>query len=244
MNNGLKVLNTTIAVTDDGMFSLVDLHKATSLKKHAPKEWLRLKITQAVIQELTELRGGISPLSTGKGKATFVCRELVYSYAMTVSAQFEIEVIRVFDKAAQAKLRQADLHGKAEWQQNRELGKLTHRHNTGTTKDFISYATAQGSQGYQNNGYAIIGKMINTAMSIASREQIDEQQLHLLATAELICDLALERGMADGLPYKTIYRQAKHDVELFASLAMIKVTGKEKAPTSDQTERSLYNAIQ
>ena len=43
---------------------------------------------------------------------------------------------------------------------------------------------------------------------------------------------------------KAEYRQAKHDVELFASLAMIKVTGKEKAPTSDQTERSLDNAIQ
>jgi hypothetical protein len=63
---------------------------------------------------------------------------------MTVSAKFEI--IRVFDKAAQTKLRQADLRGKAEWQQNRELGKLTHRDNADTTKDFITYATAQGSQ--------------------------------------------------------------------------------------------------
>ena len=242
MSDSLTILNTTIAVTDDGMFSLSDLHKATSLKKHAPKEWLRLKRTQAVIQELTELRGGISPLSTGKGKATFVCRELVYSYAMTVSAKFEIEVITVFDKAAQAKLRQADLHGKAEWQQNRELGKLTHRDNTDTTKDFISYATAQGSQGYKKNGYAIIGKMINTALSIDDRDNIDEQQLHLLATAELICDLALDRGMAEGLPYKSIYKQAKHDVELFTSLAMIKATGKKEAPTSEQTERDLDNA--
>jgi hypothetical protein len=79
-------------------------------------------------------------------------------------------------------------------------------------------------------------------MDITSRDNIDEQQLHLLATAELICSLALERGMAEGLPYKSIYKQAKHDVELFTSLAMIKVTSTKKAPTSRETEGSLQSA--
>lgn len=242
MNTSLTILNTKITVTDDGMFSLNDLHKASGgLDKFRPTKWMALKRTKNVINELEQLSEK-QTTETVKNKGTFVCRELVYSYAMTVSAKFEIEVITVFDKAAQAKLRQADLHGKAEWQQNRELGKLTHRDNTDTTKDFITYAAAQGSQGYKKNGYAIIGKMINTALSIDDRDNIDEQQLHLLATAELICDLALERGMEEGLPYKCIYKQAKHDVELFTSLAMIKTAGKKEAPDSEQTERDLDNA--
>jgi len=158
--------------------------------------------------------------------------------------EFKHQLVKVFSALRRKQAIIDENHAKVGWQQNRELGKLTHRDNTDTIKDFISYATAHGSQGYQKNGYAIIGKMINVAMDIVNREEIDEQQLHLLATAELICDLALERTMAEGLPYKSIYKQAKHNVELFASLAMIKATDKEKAPDSRETEGSLHNAIQ
>tara|TARA_R110002050_G_scaffold57423_5_gene129251 strand:+ start:173466 stop:174206 length:741 start_codon:yes stop_codon:yes gene_type:complete len=238
----LTILNIDISENGEGMFSLSDLWKATGQKKHAPKEWLRLKRTKNLIKELADLRGGISPLSTGRGKDTFVCRELVYSYAMTVSAKFEIEVIHAFDKSARKKLNQASLHGKAEWQKNRELGKLTHRNNTETIKGFISYAVLGGSQGYQKNGYAIITKMINTTMGIDARDSIDEQQLHLLSTAELICDRTLVQSMSQGLPYKTIYKQAKQNIETFARLAMINTAGKKEAPTSDQTERSFHYA--
>jgi phage regulator Rha-like protein len=158
--------------------------------------------------------------------------------------EFKYQLVKAFSALRRKQAIIDENHAKVGWQQNRELGKLTHRDNTDTIKDFISYATAQGSQGYQKNGYPIIGNMINTALEIDDRDNIDEQQLHLLATAELICNLALERGMAEGLPYKSIYKQAKHDVQLFTSLAMIKVTSTKKAPTSDQTERSLDNAIQ
>jgi len=155
--------------------------------------------------------------------------------------EFKYQLVKAFSALRRKQAVIDENHAKVGWQQNRELGKLTHRDNTDTTKDFISYATAQGSQGYQKNGYAIIGKMINTAMDIASRDNIYEQQLHLIATAELICNLALERGMAEGLPYKSIYKQAKHDVELFTSLAMIKVTSTKKALDSRETEGGLQS---
>jgi hypothetical protein len=153
--------------------------------------------------------------------------------------EFKYQLVKAFSALRRKQAIIDENHAKIGWQQNRELGKLTHHDNTDTTKDFISYATAQGSQGYQKNGYPIIGNLINTAMNITSRDNIDEQQLHLLATAELICNLALERGMAEGLPYKSIYKQAKHDVELFTSLAMIKATDTKKAPDSRETEGSL-----
>ena len=153
--------------------------------------------------------------------------------------EFKHQLVKAFSDLRRQQAIIDENHAKVEWQQNRELGKLTHRDNTDTIKDFISYATAHGSQGYQKNGYAIIVKMINASLEIASREEIDEQQLHLLATAELICDLALERCMAEGLPYKSIYKQAKHDVELFSTLVTTKETGKKKSPTQQPNRKGL-----
>jgi len=156
--------------------------------------------------------------------------------------KFKYQLVKAFSELRRKQAIIDENHAKVGWQQNRELGKLTHRDNTDTIKDFISYATAQGSQGYQDNGYKVIGNLIKAALSIDNRDDIDEQQLHLVATACLICDLALEHGMAEGLPYKSIYKQAKHNVELLTSLAMIKATGKKEAPTSEQTEGDLDNA--
>jgi len=153
-----------------------------------------------------------------------------------VVVDFKHALVKEFSRLRKKQAIIDENHAKAEWQQNRDLGKITHRNNTETIKVFISYATAQGSQGYQKNGYPIIGNMVNRALGIDDRDNIDEQQLHLLATAELICDLALRRGMAEGLPYKAIYKQTKHDVEIFAALTMIKETGKKEVPTSEQTE--------
>lgn len=157
--------------------------------------------------------------------------------------EFKYQLVKAFSELRRKQAIIDTNHAKAEWQQNRELGKLTHYDSTDTIKDFISYATAQGSHGYQHNGYTIIGKMINSIMGIDDRDSIDEQKLHLLSTAELICDRALENGMTGRLPYKTIYKQAKRDVETFSALTAIKATGKEKAPTSDQTEMDLDNAV-
>lgn len=150
--------------------------------------------------------------------------------------EFKYQLVKAFSKLRRKQAIIDENHAKVEWQQNRELGKLTHRDSTDTIKRFISYATAQGSQGYRKNGYTIFSKMINASLGIDDRNCITEQQLHILATAELICDQSLVQGMAEGLPYKSIYKQAKHDVETFVGLTMI------KAPASDETERSLSNA--
>jgi hypothetical protein len=89
-----------------GRFCLNDLHKASGgAQRHQPRYWLATKRTQALIEYLTAtvvpLKGdsGI-PLSVIKGghdQGTYVVRELVYSYAMWVSAAFEVKVIRAFE---------------------------------------------------------------------------------------------------------------------------------------------------
>lgn len=88
-----------------GRFCLNDLHKASgSQEKNKPKFFLENKQTQELVQELTE--GGIpssskiQPVSVIRGglsQGTYVVKELVYSYAMWISAAFNLKVIRTFD---------------------------------------------------------------------------------------------------------------------------------------------------
>lgn len=97
----LTILTTEIRQLD-GLYSLNDLHKAAGGKeKHKPANFIRLDTTQALIDELCCSDLSIIPTKTvtGKGKqqGTYVCRELVYAYAMWISAKFHLQVIRAFD---------------------------------------------------------------------------------------------------------------------------------------------------
>jgi hypothetical protein len=96
----------TCAFTHVGRYCLNDLHKAAGgEKKHQLSNWLRSEQTNALIDELTETRFRVSeqnqPLKTYRGgdgwQGTFVCKELVYAYAMWISPKFNLKVIRAYD---------------------------------------------------------------------------------------------------------------------------------------------------
>ena len=106
----LTISNSNIGMKD-GLYSLNDLHKASGgLKRHQPSNFVRKKQTQALIAELkaeipssSEMRS-LEPIrvvegiqADGSSQGTFVCRELVYSYAMWISPRFQLSVIRAFD---------------------------------------------------------------------------------------------------------------------------------------------------
>lgn len=93
----LIVSNTPIRQDAEGRFCLNDFHHASGgAKKNGPSYWLALKQTQDLISELSTT--GISVVTLeGSNGGTFVCRELVYSYAMWISPSFHIRVIRTFD---------------------------------------------------------------------------------------------------------------------------------------------------
>ncbi|UZA04926.1 KilA-N domain-containing protein [Moraxella bovis] len=102
MNNSLTIANIAIS-THNNLFSLNDLHKASgSENKHKPSYFMSNQETQALISEIESenqiayhtVKGG-NTKTTKQG--TFVCRELVYRYAMWISAKFSLMVIRAFD---------------------------------------------------------------------------------------------------------------------------------------------------
>lgn len=104
MNNTLIIDAVAVREDIENRMMVNDLHRAAgSEKKDNPHEWLRLKQTKDLIAEL-EKETTVIPVVTieGRNGGTYVCRELVYAYAMWVSAAFHLKVIRTFDKISSA----------------------------------------------------------------------------------------------------------------------------------------------
>ncbi|MBS9781939.1 MAG: KilA-N domain-containing protein [Gammaproteobacteria bacterium] len=108
--SNLTILNQDIKIRD-GLFSLNDLHKASGgAEHHRPSKFIRTEQTQSLITEI-ETENSQSPnmgfqekaiktIKGGKYAGTYGCKELVYAYAMWISAKFSLLVIRTFDKLA------------------------------------------------------------------------------------------------------------------------------------------------
>ncbi|ELX1978008.1 KilA-N domain-containing protein [Escherichia coli] len=111
MNNLMVIDGIEVRRDAYGRYSLNDLHRAAGgEQKNRPKYWLSNKQTCELIEQLfTE--GGIPPLEKnqpvsvingGNNQGTYVCKELVYAYAMWISPAFHLKVIRTFDMVTSA----------------------------------------------------------------------------------------------------------------------------------------------
>lgn len=99
--NKLTILNTDVRVMD-GLLSLNDLHKAGGGKnKHRPSLFMRTDQTKDLIAEISQSTDMCLAHKTNKGGSypgVWVCKELVYYYAMWISPKFHLQVIRTFDE--------------------------------------------------------------------------------------------------------------------------------------------------
>lgn len=98
--NELQILNQPIRILD-GLYALNDFHKASGgADKHRPTRFIRNGQAQKLIREIGEgqKRPPIQSVPRGKNQGTWVCKELVYAYAMWISPAFSLKVIRAFDE--------------------------------------------------------------------------------------------------------------------------------------------------
>ncbi|MDK9607112.1 KilA-N domain-containing protein [Lelliottia wanjuensis] len=95
------ISDTTIHQDDESRYSVNDLHKASgNERRHEPNLWLNLQQTKELIEEIINTGNPVfTPAITRRGcrGGTYVCKELVYAYAMWVSAKFHLAVIRAYD---------------------------------------------------------------------------------------------------------------------------------------------------
>ena len=97
----LKISDISVRQDAEGRYCLNDLHKsAGGEQKHQPANWIRLQQTTDLIDFLIseESTCEIAPIVTKQGVGTFSSKELVYAYAMWISAKFHIAVIRAYDQ--------------------------------------------------------------------------------------------------------------------------------------------------
>ncbi|EAY4841066.1 KilA-N domain-containing protein [Salmonella enterica] len=101
MTNQIIISDITIHKDVQGRYSLNDLHQASGgEEKDKPANWLRLDKTVELIDEILNAQiRAFKPVDSRKGRygGTYVCKELVYSYAMWISAAFALKVIRAYD---------------------------------------------------------------------------------------------------------------------------------------------------
>ena len=109
----ITILDNVVNMVE-GLYSLNDLHKASgAAENHRPTFFLRNQETKELIVELedeisdvrncTSLENKVIRVVKGNSRAgskqgTYVCKELVYRYAMWISPKFALLVIRTFDK--------------------------------------------------------------------------------------------------------------------------------------------------
>lgn len=101
----ITIDNITIRQDDEGRYCLNDLHKAAGgSKAHQPSNFMRLETTRDLMEEVkrsSDVRSApASSIFGGTNQGTYVCKELVYAYAMWISPAFHLKVIRAYDRLA------------------------------------------------------------------------------------------------------------------------------------------------
>ena len=104
--NAIAISNVAIRQTENNLYNLNDLHKASGgEKRHELTNWLKLQQTTELIDELSkpEISGlkenqqVIKVVRGGNKRGTYACKELVYAYATWISAKFFLQVISTFN---------------------------------------------------------------------------------------------------------------------------------------------------
>lgn len=106
----LSIFNKHIRTDGDGRYCLNDLHRAAMAagangRTKEPAKFLQAPQTKRLVSllalETTQNQGSCrKPVASEEGRAggTYVVKELVYGYAMWISPEFHLQVIRAYDR--------------------------------------------------------------------------------------------------------------------------------------------------
>lgn len=90
------------------------------------------------------------------------------------------------------------------WQDTRELTKAVRKQETDAIREYVEYATAQGST-HAVRYYTSISRLANKTAGITDRDLAHVEQLSGLMLVERIIAEEIRAGIAAGKPYKQIY---------------------------------------
>ncbi|EGQ8491895.1 hypothetical protein GRR94_04415 [Vibrio cholerae] len=179
MSNQAIVCNINIRQDLYGRYSLNDLHKASGkASKHRPQHWLSNEQTKELIEEISKdgipalggnSKDGIPALVNrqdpvvvkhgGTCPGTWACKELVYAYAMWISAKFHLHVIRAFDSMVSVETR------------------TTHKQSTATQLIPLRQKVEQLITTGVGNIYGDIWKLVHNKFEVKTIGQLKPEQI-------------------------------------------------------------------
>lgn len=168
----------------NGLFSLNDLHKVSGgAKKHEPYQFMRNQETKELIAEIeNENQIAYHTINGGNHRGTYVCKELVYRYAMWISAKFSLMVIRAFDMMTGG----ANITAFATKDERKPLVQA------------VNMLVAETGAIYSN-----VWKMIHQRFDVGCVDELTNEQVH--QAVEYVHGLILQHGR------KTVKNEALYD---------------------------------
>jgi len=113
-----------------------------------------------------------------------------------------------------------------QWITDRGQSKQIRLAETDTIKQFVDYATTQGSKSAKyyykhitNATYKALGLLVQKRPKL--RDTLDCYELSQLSTAEQLVQRSFFRHMNEGLPYKTVYKYVILDLERFSGSLLL-----------------------
>lgn len=119
------------------------------------------------------------------------------------------------------------------WKEQREQGKIARQSETDTIKEFVDYATSQGSTSakfYYKHITVACYRCLNLIESQKPklRDTLEVMQLNQLLLAEVVAERSIRKHMAAGEHYKAVFSLVKEDLERFAN-SLLLPTAKRQA---------------
>ena len=136
---------------------------------------------------------------------------------------FKEELIKEFMRMRKALMQLQITRQSEEWKNKREQSKLSRLEVTDEIKEFVEYATNQGSQNAKMY-YSNLTKMEYKSLFLLEqkfpnlKDFLNHKQLSSLETADHIVEETLKEGMNLQMNYKDIYQLAKKRIEELANL--------------------------
>lgn len=147
---------------------------------------------------------------------------LVMRFKGKKAIEWQLKFIAAFN-AMENRINAADKNAAdTKWLNHREQGKLARKEETDIIKEFVEYATSQGSKSAKfyykhitNSTYKALGLMVQRKPKL--RDTMNMYEISELLLAERIAKNSIKKYMDLGRNYKDIYQSVKEDLLSFGT---------------------------
>lgn len=176
--NNFSVAGFDVKQRDGCLFNINDLHIASGgHRKDQPSNWLRLESTSELVDEISKSSdSSFKPVESKAGRygGTYVCKELVYAYAMWISPKFNLRVIKAYDDLVNGRIESITTQAKTE--ASRQRARLESRALTDAVKITRESQGKEIKPFHFSNEYDLINKVAlgMTAKQYRSHHSFDK----------------------------------------------------------------------